>query len=45
MDRRIILKWLLEKYECGWWMDSGQAGSCEHGNEPSVFMKGRKFLE
>jgi hypothetical protein len=46
--RRI---WILEKQDRGCGLDSsglGQgsvAGSCEHGNEPSDFMKCWKFLE
>jgi hypothetical protein len=47
----IILRWILEKI--GWgglnWTDLAQErgpveGSCEHGNEPSGYIKRWKFL-
>jgi hypothetical protein len=38
-DGRIILRWILGKW------DAGQvAGSCELGNEPSSFIKCGEFL-
>jgi hypothetical protein len=49
VDERIILECILKKQ--GWkvWLESSDsvqepvAGSCEHVNESSCFMKGRKF--
>jgi hypothetical protein len=51
MGWRIILKWVLEKWDGGggvWtgsiWFRIG-AGSCECGNEPSVSIKCVEFLD
>jgi hypothetical protein len=50
-DGRIILKWMLKRNGCedtDWYLsDSGYgpvAGSCEHGTEPSGYIKVEKFL-
>jgi len=49
IDRRIILKWILNR----WWDGGAWAGliwlrmtvgSCECGNEPLEIIKGWKFL-
>jgi hypothetical protein len=48
---RIILKWILEKWDEGHVLDQsglgqGQvAGSCEYGNKPSGSIKCGEFLE
>jgi hypothetical protein len=47
IDGKIILKWIFRIVGEG--LDSSGsglvAGSCEHGNEPSGFIKGREFLD
>ena len=51
LDGRIILKWILEKWDMGHGLGqsgSGQghvAGSCECGNELSSFIKRGEFLD
>jgi hypothetical protein len=45
IDRRIILKWILEKRDVDAdWIDLSLAGSCEGGNELSGFITCGKFL-
>jgi hypothetical protein len=50
-ERRIILKWIIQKCDGGHGLDRcgsgyGQVVSCcERGNEPSVSVKCVKFLE
>jgi hypothetical protein len=51
VDAWIILKWILKK-QCGkLWPDFmllgivTRAGSCEHSNEPSGYIKGGEFPE
>jgi hypothetical protein len=50
VDRRIILKWIFEKWDEGYGLDRNGsgcgclAGCCEGGNEPGV-IKCREFLE
>jgi hypothetical protein len=48
VNGRIILKYILRNRLCGLNSSgSGQgpvAGSCEHGNEPSGFVKARNLL-
>ena len=44
VDGRIILNWIFMKWNGAWigliWLRMGQvAGSCEHGNETSGFIK------
>jgi hypothetical protein len=51
IDGRIILKWILEKWDGGMdWVDLAQdrgqvAGCCECGNEPSGAIKCGEFVE
>jgi hypothetical protein len=51
VDGRMILKWILEKWDVRHGLGrsgSGQkqvAGSCECGNKPSGSIKCREFLE
>jgi hypothetical protein len=46
IDGKIILEWILGKWGGMLWDGSGQgpvAEFCEHGNEPSDFIKGGEF--
>jgi hypothetical protein len=51
VDGRIILEWILEKQGGRRLLDSTGSGqgpvidSCEHGNGPSVSIKGWEFLD
>jgi hypothetical protein len=51
VNGRIILKWILGKWcvRCGLNSSGSEkglvAGSCQHGNEPTIFMKGGKHLD
>jgi hypothetical protein len=51
VDGRITLEWLLEKWGGKLWTDficlgiGTSGGVCEHGNEPSGYTKGGKFLD
>jgi hypothetical protein len=50
-DGMIILKQILKKMGVRMWAGficlrmSTSGGICEHGNEPSGFMRGRKFID
>jgi len=51
IGKRIILDWILRKYNgkmwTGFiWLRKGlMASCCEHGNEHSVSIKGKEFLD
>jgi hypothetical protein len=51
VDGRIILEWILEKWEWRCGLASYRSGqgpqtcSCKHGNEPSSCIKGGEFLD
>jgi hypothetical protein len=51
VDGRIILRWILKKWDVGYGLDrtgSGQrqvAGTCKCGNEPSGSIKCGEFLD
>ena len=36
---RVILKWILNKYDWRVWTAWNLAGCCEHGNEPSGYIQ------
>jgi hypothetical protein len=49
--KRIILKYIMKKQDVTVWTGrlkwlsiKSEAGSCEYGNKPSWFRKGREFL-
>jgi hypothetical protein len=45
------IKTFLKEIKCGYWLDKSDAGwrpvagSCEHQNETSVWIKGEEFLD
>jgi hypothetical protein len=51
INAKIILEWLSRKYGGKVWtgfvsLGTGTSGGhCEHGNEPSVSIKGEEFLD
>ena len=51
VDGRIILTWILRKWDVGAWTGSSWlrigtvAGICEYGNEPSGFIQCGEFLD
>lgn len=52
VDAKIMIKWMLQVmwWEFAGWVRWGENGDrrrcvCEYGNEPSVFTKGREFVD
>jgi len=49
VDGRIILRWFFRKWDVGVWTGSNwlrvRTGTCECGDEPSVYMECREFLD